>query len=221
MRAYLAELFATFVLIFIGAGSVVVNQHTGGAVGLMGIAVAHGLAIVFGINVIGHISGAHINPAVTVAMLVTKRISASRALGYIISQLLGALVAGILLSALLPETASTAVHLGATQLASGIGYGTGFVLEVLLTFLLVMAIFGTVVDPRGNKSTASFVIGLTITMGIFIGGPLTGAALNPARFFGPAFASGMWANCGVYWFGPIVGAVLAALFYDKLLLQKS
>lgn len=218
---YVAEFIATFLLIFVGAGSVVINALTNGGVGLMGIALAHGLAIALGVNAIGHISGGHINPAVTIAMFVTKRVPFARALGYIIAQLAGAAVAAKFLTIVLPMDVGLKAAWGATLLAPGMSFEQGMLIEAVLTFFLLFAVFGAAVDPRGPRSIAGFVIGLTISMDILIGGPLTGAALNPARAFGPALVSGMWAGHTIYWIGPIIGAVAAAVVYDRWLLGKN
>lgn len=221
MKQYLAEFIATFTLIFIGAGSVVVNAFGGGGLGLVGIALAHGLAIALGVAAIGHISGAHINPAVTIALMSTKRMSVSRGAGYIVAQLLGAVLGAWLLVNIYPSGAVDAAGLGTPKLSGGMTFGSGMLLEGILTFFLILSVFGSAVDSRGPKGLAPYVIGLTVAMDVLLGGPFTGAALNPARAFGPALVSGHWANHAIFWIGPIVGAVLGAQVYERWLLGKN
>ncbi|MBI4126809.1 MAG: MIP family channel protein [Deltaproteobacteria bacterium] len=218
---YLAEFIATFLLIFIGAGSIVVSVQQGGTTGLVGIALAHGLAIFIGVAVTGHISGAHINPAVTFAMFVTKRIPLGQAFGYWVSQCAGAVVGAWLLTTLFSDTTVMQSQLGTPALATGVSVMNGIVIEAILTFFLVIAIFASAVDPKGPRTLAPLVIGLVITMDIFFGGPLTGAAMNPARAFGPALLSGLWTNHMVYWVGPLLGGAIGGWFYDRLLLSRA
>ncbi|MBZ5703033.1 MAG: aquaporin [Acidobacteriia bacterium] len=219
-----AEFIGTFTLIFIGAGSICADQflHGTGGPGLLGIAIAHGLAIAIMISALGHICGGHFNPAVTIGFWVTKRLSTLEALGYWVAQLAGGVAAAFLLKMVVPEDTWRAVALGTPDLARDFTRGNGMILEGVMTFFLVLVVFATAVDEKGafNK-IAGFGIGLTITMDILMGGPLTGAAMNPARAFGPALASGHWSNHGVYWIGPLAGGFLAGLLYDSLFLKKS
>ncbi|MBZ5541735.1 MAG: aquaporin [Acidobacteriia bacterium] len=219
-----AEFIGTFTLIFIGAGSICADQflHGTGGPGLLGIAVAHGLAIGIMITALGHICGGHFNPAVTIGFWVTKRFSTLEVVGYWAAQLAGAVAAAFLLKMLVPEDTWRAVALGTPDLARDFTRLNGMILESVMTFFLVLVVFATAVDEKGafNK-IAGFGIGLTITMDVLMGGPLTGAAMNPARAFGPALAAGHWANHGVYWVGPLAGGFLAGLLYDSLFLKKS
>ena len=219
-----AEFIGTFTLIFIGAGSICADQflHGTGGPGLLGIAVAHGLAIGIMITALGHICGGHFNPAVTIGFWVTKRFSTLEVVGYWAAQLAGAVAAAFLLKMVVPEDTWRAVALGTPDLARDFTRLNGMILESVMTFFLVLVVFATAVDEKGafNK-IAGFGIGLTITMDILMGGPLTGAAMNPARAFGPALAAGHWANHGVYWVGPLAGGFLAGLLYDSLFLKKS
>ncbi|MBI2079775.1 aquaporin [Candidatus Micrarchaeota archaeon] len=215
-KSYSAEFIATFTLIFIGAGSVLVNGLTNGALGLVGIALAHGLAIMTMVYAFGHVSGAHINPAVTIAMWATKRMSTINSLAYVISQLLGAAVGALLLLLIFTPVNS---HLGATEIAPGFGFWNAVALEAVLTFLLVTVIFGTAVDKRAPVGFYGLAIGLTITLDILIGGPFTGASMNPARSFGPALISNFWEMQLVHWIGPIIGGLIAAFVYDKIVKQ--
>jgi aquaporin Z len=218
-----AEFIGTFTLIFIGAGSICLDKFMapGGSVGLLGIAIAHGLAIAIMVTAMGHISGAHFNPAVTIGFWVTRKLSTFDTILYWMAQLAGAAAAAYLLKVVFPEDAWRAAGLGVPALAHDLSRTTGMILEAVMTFFLVWVVFATAVDERGafNK-VGGFAIGLTITMDILMGGPLTGAAMNPARAFGPALAARNWANHGVYWIGPLAGAVVAAWLYDSLFLKK-
>ena len=221
-----AEFVGTFVLIFIGAGSICADQFlkaaNQGGVGLFGIAVAHGLAVAIMVSAIGHISGGHINPAVTIGVWVTRRMAHSEALLYWIAQLAGGVAAAYLLRAIVPEDTWRAVHLGTPVLARDFSRIAGIITEAVMTFFLVFVVFATAVDERGAfAKIAGFAIGLTITMDILMGGPFTGASMNPARSFGPALAARHWPAHGVYWVGPLLGGVLAGWLYDSLFLRKS
>ncbi|MBA3366054.1 MAG: aquaporin [Actinobacteria bacterium] len=217
-----AEFVGTFALVFIGVGSIVVSPFGSG---LVGIALAHGLTIAVMASAVGHISGAHFNPAVTLGFLVTRRMEPALALVYWVSQFAAATAAALLLSALMPDRLADLANLGAPQLGAlgdeaGIGAGAGLVLEIVLTFFLVWVIFATAADPRGTfKSIAGLAIGLTITADILIGGPLTGAAMNPARAFGPELVHNAWDDFWVWYVGPLVGGTLAALAYEFLYLR--
>jgi MIP family channel proteins len=219
-----AEFVGTFALIFFGAGSICADHflRTSGqaGIGLLGIALAHGLAIGIMVTSLGHISGGHFNPAVTIGFWVTRKLSSFDALAYWAAQLAGAVAAAYLLR-LIPVDVWAAVQLGTPDLASGISRTNGMIFEAVMTFFLVFVVFATAVDERGafNK-IAGFAIGLTITMGALFGGPFTGAALNPARAFGPALAANHWTNQGVYWIGPLAGGVIAGWLYDTLFLAK-
>lgn len=215
----ISEFVGTFALVFIGAGSVSTNYISNGALGLVGISTAFGLVVMAMIYATGHISGTHINPAVTIALVATKKMDAKDAVPYIISQLAGAAVAGLTLGVIYP-TAIASVHLGTTGLGANVGFGTGVLVEAILTFLLVFTIFGAAVDKRAPPGFAGFAIGMVVLFDILVGGPLTGASMNPARTFGPALASGYWANHLVYWIGPIIGGVVAALLYEGVFAEK-
>lgn len=216
-RASLAELIGTFALVFIGAGAIIIDSHTEGGVGLLGIAFAHGLVLSVVVTATMNISGGHINPAVTFGALLGRLIDGKTALLYVVAQLAGAVLAGLLLKALYPPAAAAAVGLGTPVLADGVGFTRGVLIEAVLTFLLVFAVFGTAVDPRAPK-VGGFGIGLVLVFDILAGGPLTGASMNPARTFGPALAGGVWTDHLVYWIGPLLGGGVAALLYSHLLL---
>lgn len=217
-KAALAEAVGTFTLIFIGAGSILADQLSGGKVGLAGIALAHGLAIATMVSATGHISGGHLNPAVTAGFVAAGRLPVGHGLVYVVSQLSGASVAAFLLTAFFPEAVRQAAHLGTPALGPGITPGVGIVVEAILTFFLVFVVFGVAVDVRGPHGVAGLLIGLVIAMDILAGGVLTGAAMNPARAFGPALFAGFWDNQAVYWIGPLIGGILAAWIYERMLL---
>lgn len=203
-----AEFLGTFTLIFLGAGAIV-----SGKADLQGVAFAHGLAIFIMVSAFAGISGAHFNPAVSAAMLATKRIDIKDFLYFVSAQLVGAAVASLLLNYIYGNSNGY----GLPAIASGTATGAGFLAEVLGTAILMIVIFGVAVDKRSVASShPGLPIGLTITAVIFSVGPITGAALNPARWFGPALVSGDWSNSWLYIFGPIVGAVVAAISYQTL-----
>jgi MIP family channel proteins len=220
----LAEFIGTFALIFFGAGSICANQvlHTAGQrdIGLLGIALATGLAYGVMVTALGHVSGGHFNPAVTIGYWVTRKVSTFDTLAYWVAQLLGAVSAAFCLR-LLPVDVWSAVQMGTPALASGITRTTGMLLEGLMTFFLVLVFFATTSGERASvPRSAGLAIGLTVIVGTLLGGPFTGAALNPARAFGPALAANQWANHGVYWVGPLAGGVAAAWLHDFLFLKR-
>jgi aquaporin Z len=215
-------MLGTFFLCFAGIGAILSSTSiVGGGGGLVAIALAHGLALSVAVNAFGGVSGAHFNPAVTVAMLVTKRIPSSSALVYIVSQLVGATLAALICCLVFPAGAVDEANLGIPLPAPWVTPGVLLTVEFVLTFLLVTAIFGTAVDPRGAAvKIGGFGIGLTVTFDILAGGAVTGASMNPARSFGPALVHRMWDWHLYYWLAPIAGAVAAALVYHHLILDK-
>jgi len=213
-RRSVAEFVGIFALVFVGAGSVMTGS------GLLGVAIAHGLILAIMVTALGHISGSHFNPAVTFGFLITGRIAPLLALAYWVAQFLGAVAAALLLKWIYPDNVSDAAKLGAPVLNSQISVGAGFVLEAILTFFLVWVVFATAADPRGAFAiVAGFAIGLTIAADILIGGPLTGAAMNPARAFGPQLVQNVWSDWWIWYIGPLLGGGLAALAYEKLYLS--
>jgi MIP family channel proteins len=220
LKPFLAEAIGTFALVFIGAGAVIATQLPGGDFGLLGVAIAHGLVLAIAVSATMHISGGHINPAVTFGAWVGKVIDARTAINYIIAQLMGASFAALLLSRLYPLDAAAAVSLGTPMLADSITPLTGITIEAILTFFLVFTVFGTAIDERAPR-LGGWAIGLVLTFDMIAGGALTGAAMNPARALGPAVAWGDWTNHLVYWAGPIIGGILAAGVYTRLLMPKA
>jgi aquaporin Z len=214
LRRGVAEFVGTFALIFIGMGSIAFV----GSAGLVGVALAHGLTIAIMASAVGHISGGHFNPAVTFGFLVTRRIAPSLAVVYWLAQLSGAILGALALRATFPTEAN--LDSGVPVLHPTIGVGSGLLLEAILTFFLVWVIFATAADPGGAfKSIAGLAIGLTITIDILAAGPLTGAAMNPARALGPELVQNIWDDFWVYIVGPAAGAAVAALAYEWLYLR--
>lgn len=212
-----AEFVATLALVFVGAGSVIVasNPPLSGS-GLIGVAIAHGLVLAVMVSVVGHLSGGHVNPAVTVAAWVTGNIRTALAALYVVAQLAGGIVGALLLRWVFPADAWRRAALGAPLVnhQAGMTSGKAVVLEAILTFFLVFTVYGTAVDERGSFSKiAGLPIGLVLTFDILAGGPLTGAAMNPARAFGPELVGGTWTDWWVYWIGPVGGGVIAAAVY--------
>jgi MIP family channel proteins len=223
-QKFTAEFLGTFALTFFGAGAICADQflHGAGNLGLLGTALAEGLAIAVMISALSHVSGGHFNPAVTVGCWVTKRITTMEVILYWVAQLAGAIVAAFILKAVVPEDTWRAVALGAPSLIRDFSRLSGMFLEGIATFFLVLVYFATMVDDRGtSRSIAGFAIGLTMTLGIMVASPFTGGALNPARAFGPALAANHWASHGIYWVGPLAGGFLAGLLYDSAFLKRT
>jgi MIP family channel proteins len=221
-----AEFIGSFALVFFAAGAICCDQvlraSAQSGLGLLGIALAYGLAMAILFSALGHISGGHFNPAISIGFWVTKRLSALQTILYWAAQVGGAIAASYLLRALLAVSAWGPVSLGAPSLAADFTRAHGMLLEGVATFLLVLVFFATAVDINNpfNKM-AGFAIGLAITAGALVSGPFTGASMNPARALGPALAARHWANHGVYWIGPLLGGVLAGWFYDRFFLHEA
>ena len=219
-----AEFLGTFALVFFGAGAICADQflHGAGGVGLIGVALANGLALAIMISALGHISGGHFNPAVTIGYWVTRRLNTIDVILYWVAQLAGAIAAAFLLRAIIPEDTWRAVALGTPQFARDFPRSAGMALEATATFFLVLTVFATTLDDRGTfRSIAGFGAGLMYALGVIVAEPFTGGALNPARAFGPALAATHWANQGVFWVGPLAGGFVAALLYDFLYLKRA
>lgn len=210
--ALTAEAVGTFLFFFVGAGAVVLNDHPSGGGGLVGVALAHGLVLAVLVSALGAVSGGHLNPAVTVAVRLAGKIEPMRAAAYIVAQLIGALGAGLALRWVFPESSWAPSNIGTPALGAGIDVLPAIAIEAVLTVVLVLAVLGTAVDVRAPK-IGGLAIGLAVAADILMGGPLTGAAMNPARWFGPAVASGAFDNWYVWWIGPLIGAFVAAVIY--------
>jgi MIP family channel proteins len=209
-RRGIAEFIGAFTLIFIGGGAGIAS---GGDI--VAVALANGLAIGVMVMSLGHISGGHFNPAITLGFLSTRRITLRVAVAYWLSQFAGAVVAAALLRFLLHHIGAAVPH------APQIGAGRGLVLELIMTFFLVWVVFATAVDARNPaKVVAGLAIGLTISIDVLMGGPYTGAAMNPARAFGPQLIGNSWGQGWIYYLGPALGGLIAALTYDHLYLRR-
>lgn len=223
-RPCLAEFIGTFYLCFAGISAILCDTKVvGSGAGIVGVALAHGLALSIAVSVFGGISGAHFNPAVSIAMLVTGRIEAAKAGCYIVAQCLGSTLAAIACKAVFPAEAVTEAKLGIPLPAPWADdlIGTIVFVEFILTFLLVTSIFGTAVDERGKAvKIGGFGIGLTVAFDILAGGAVTGASMNPARSFGPALVFVYFHHHLLYWIAPIAGACAAALLYHHVLLKE-
>jgi aquaporin TIP len=220
MKLAVAEAIGTFALIFIGVLSISGAKIAGAPdtlTNLASIGLAHGLTIAVMVAALGAISGGHFNPAVTFGFVLTGRMSPAAGLMYWLAQLAGASVAAGILAMLF---GSGPVSSGTPDLAPSVGFAAGVVVEAITTFFLVLVVFGTAVDERAPKAVYPLAIGLTVALDIMAAGPLTGAAMNPARTFGPALASGHWTNHLVYWVGPLLGGGLAALVQHFVLMER-
>src|SRR5690348_6202258 len=210
LRRSVAEFVGAFTLIIIGGGAGIVSGND-----IVAVALANGLAIGIMVSNLGHISGGHFNPAITLGFMATRRITAPLAVAYWIAQCLGAVIAAAIRRGFFHHAI-----LGALPHAPQFGAGKGFVLELIVTFFLVWAVWATAVDPGGAfKAIAGLAIGLTISIDVLMGGPLTGAAMNPARAFGPQLLSGNWGEGWIYYLGPALGALLASFGYEYLYLR--
>jgi aquaporin Z len=221
LRPCLAEFLGTFYLCFAGIAAILCNTPSvGGNSGLLGIALAHGLALSIGVSVFGGVSGAHLNPAVTCGFLATRRLPAGLAAAYIVAQLLGATTAAGFCRVIFPPEAVALQKLGLPLPAPWVSTNVLLLTEFIMTFLLMTSIFGNAVDERGKAvKIGGFAIGLTVTFDILAGGAVTGASMNPARSFGPALELMYWQWHWAYWVAPIAGAVAAALLYEHVLLK--
>jgi MIP family channel proteins len=208
--ALVAEAIGTFLFFFIAAGAAVVVTGDPAAT-LLVVALAHGVVLAVLVSALGAVSGGHFNPAVTLGLWVAGKIDAAKGAAYVVAQLLGAAAAGFGLAWIFTDVGPAVPALG-----QGVDVVTGIALEAVMTAVLLLAVFGTAVDPRGPK-VGGLAIGLAVAADILFGGTLTGAAMNPARWFGPAVAAGVFDNWYVWWIGPFLGAVVVALLYRYLL----
>jgi MIP family channel proteins len=205
LRPCLAEFIGTFALIFVGIGAIKTAGHD-----VLAVALAHGLTIAAFVSATLHISGGQLNPAVTFGLVCGGHMTVAAAIRYWIAQLLGGFSAALICLGLFGRDV---VVTGTPQLAINLTGAQGILVEAILTFFLVFVVHGTAVDQRGGRQIAGFAIGSTITLDILFGGPLTGAAMNPARVFGPALAANFWHDHYVYWLGPLIGGGLGGLVY--------
>lgn len=208
-RRALAEGLAAFALVFAGCGAIITNQTRHGALGTVGVALVFGLAIMVLVYATGHLSGAHINPAVTIAFTLTRHLPAREAIAYVAAQLAGAIAAALALAAI---WTSHPAGLGAT--VPSVGSGSAFAYELVMTALLMFVIMGVATDTRAVGAGAAIAIGGVIGLDALFGGPITGASMNPARSLGPALVAGRWDSAWIYVLAPVAGACLGGLAYQ-------
>lgn len=214
VRRCAAEFVGVFAVVFVAAGGAAYAQSP------IDLALAYGLVIAVFVSAFGPVSGGHFNPAVTLGYLVTRRITAVLAVAYWVTQFAAAALAGLLLKYVLPTAARSAGHLGAVHIGSGATSGTAVVVETVLTFFLVWVVFATAVDERGAfRQIAGLAIGFAIAFDVLMGYGISGAAMNPARAFGPQLDGHQWSHFWVWYVGPFAGAVIAAALYELLYLR--
>jgi aquaporin TIP len=217
LRLLLAEGLGTFLFFFVGIGaglSLAVGADASSS--LVIVALAHGIVLAVLVSALGAVSGGHFNPAVTFGVWIAGHIPTQRAIAYVLAQLIGGLLAAWSLVAVFPG----GVGPGVPALGAGVDPLVGMGVEAVLTVILLVAVFGTAIDPRGPK-VGGLAIGLALGAGILMGGPLTGGALNPARWFGPAAVTGQWTDALVWIVGPLLGAAVAALAYRFIFLPQA
>jgi aquaporin TIP len=222
LRPLTAEFVGTLLFVFLGGGSVVAAAAAVGAasIGALGVALAHGVGMAVIVSATMSISGGHINPAVTTGLWIANKIDGKLALQYMLAQLLGGLAGAALIKGILPRAAVALAVGGTPRLAGDITWIQGLWIEAILTFFLMSAVFGTAVSPDAPK-IGGLGIGFAIFVAALVGGNMTGAALNPARAFGPAVVNLAFYAHPVYWLGPFLGAALAAALWKVILLPKS
>jgi len=226
-RNWFAEAIATYALVFFGPLAIILSVVAFGdglsIESIIMISLAHGAAIGLMVYAFGHISGAHINPAVTIPMMITKKISVADGIGYIIFQLIGAVVAAFSLKAILPEIGAK-VHFGTQTGPSELlnnSVMAGITVEIILTFFLVTVIFLTAVHKKAPAGIHGISIGGMVFLLHLVGVPLTGASMNPARTFGPAVVSGFWELHWLYWLAPIIGGIIAGVIMNYVFVNKA
>lgn len=207
-RRALMEAIGTFALVTAGCGAIIANTTHAGSIGGVGVSLTFGLVIMVMIYAGGHLSGAHYNPSVTIAFTLARHFPLRDALAYIAAQLIGATAAALLL---LAAWTSKPAHLGATL--PSVNNGTALAYEIVLTAFLMFVITAVATDTRAVGAAAAIAIGGTVGLDALLGGPITGASMNPARSFGPALASGTWSSFWVYLIGPVIGAAIGVFTY--------
>jgi len=210
-RELLAEAIGTFILVFAGTGAIMVNQISNGAITHLGVSFVFGAVVTALIYTFGHISGAHFNPAVTLAFWRSGFLPTFKVLPYIIAQILG----GVLASLMLLLSLGSVANLGAT-IPLHDNWLQSLILEIILTFILMLVIFGSGLDRRSHSGFAGIAIGLTVGLEAACMGSITGASMNPVRSFAPALVGGVWQHHWIYWVAPILGAQLAVFVYAQL-----
>ena len=221
LRRGLAEFVGTFALVFVAAGAIAAASLSGDIdPSSLTVAFAYGLVVVVMVSALGHISGGHFNPAITLAFFVTRRLTVSLTIAYLVVQLAAAAGAALLIRWIFPGESAESVGYGAPAIDPDLGTAEALVVEALLTFFLVWVVFATAADIRGTfRAIAGLGIGLAITFGVLVGDPLTDAMMNPARAFGPQLIDGSWDDFWVWYAGPILGGAIAALVYELVYLR--
>jgi aquaporin-4 len=223
-QAYVAELIGTFALVFFGSVSVTVFTAVLGfsslAASTIGIAFTYGIILMVMVYAIGYISGCHINPAITITAVALRKMEVDDGIAYLVSQVVGATVAGWAHSMILPEPGRL-TYFGATLPQSAIGHSeiTATLVELIITFFLMFSVYAALWTGKVPVGASGLLIGMTLTADVLIAGPLTGGAANPARALGPAIAAGYYTSLWVYWVGPIIGALLAGFVCEYLLTE--
>lgn len=218
VRPLAVEALGTFTLIFVGVAATMANNYPSVGFNTFGIALAHGLALGLAITIALPYSGGHVNPAVTAGMLVTGRIDAMKGLLYIVAQLVGGILGALAVKTIFPSNITGLMNMGVPSINAAVSLAGAITLEALMTFFLMSAVYATIVSPKATRM-GGFGVGLTVFLMALVGSPLTGGVMNPARAFGPAVVAGLWTGHIAYWIGPILGAVVAALLWDKFLLK--
>jgi len=218
MKRLVCEFLGTFALCFFGIGAIIMTQGAD----LLVIALAHGLAIGLMITAVGHISGGHFNPALTIGLFLGRQKSLPESIAYIVVQIVGAVAACLMLMTIFPKGLRDAVGFGIPAVGTGVNIGgvqfgydntNALIAEIVMTFFLMFVVYGAAVDTRSVKAIAGLAIGLTISIDIMMGGNVSGAAMNPARYLGPAIVDGNFNDFWIWIVGPIVGAIIAAVIY--------
>jgi MIP family channel proteins len=223
LGAAIAELVGTFVLVFggtaVAVAAILARPTAGGAYGSLAVALAFGLALAIVVASVGHVSGAHVNPAVTLGMAATGKFPWNYAPVYIAAQLVGAVLAALATWLTFGGAARSEAKLAATYPARGVGDLQAFVVEILITFILVFVVMAVATDQRAPATIAPIAVGFALAVGVFIAGPVTGGSVNPARSLGPMLVAGDLTSVWLYVLGPIIGGVLGALLYDRVMAQ--
>jgi MIP family channel proteins len=218
LRHFLAEFIGTFALVFVGGAAIMHAKDSGGSIGLLEVALAHGLILAVMVSATMRISG-HFNPAVTISFLATRRIDGAMAGVYIAAQITGAILAAYVLKATFPDALFAATRGGGQSISLDVSGGQAFLLEAIATFFLAFVIYGTAVDRKAPR-IGGLAIGFVVAADILAIGPYTGGSMNPARSFGPAVAAGSFEGQLIFWLAPIIGAVSAALLYEFLFIRR-
>jgi len=224
-RRYLAEFIGTFIVVFIAAGAIVADvfltrTRLADSFGPLGIVAAYGLAVAIAMLAVMPISGAHLNPVISISAYVARRLSFSEAAGYVLAQVAGGIVAAFLLRAIMPKSAFDFASGGVPGLAAGVSVLQATAVEVVLTFFLTFTFWAVLVDERGPRAVAPFAVGLAVIVGGLAGSAFSGAAMNPVRWLGPALASTHVSNWLIWTVGPLLGGLLGSLAYESLFMSE-